>query len=93
MTDAIDLVFDGPRGASLTVALAHLATPTLILQGSRDTLGNRHDVARYRLSPAVRLHWMKDGDHGFKPRKSSGRTERDNWEEGIAAVAGFLGGL
>ncbi|MDP6603584.1 MAG: alpha/beta hydrolase [Rhodospirillales bacterium] len=73
--------------------LAALATPTLIVQGDRDSLGARADVRDYALSAAVGLHWLADGDHGFKPRKASGRTERENWEEGLEAAAGFLEGL
>lgn len=81
-----------PPGARID-HLATLATPTLIVQGSRDSLGNREDVRGYALSAAVRVHWLADGDHGFKPRKASGRTERQNWVEGLAASAGFLEGL
>ena len=73
--------------------MANLATPTLILQGARDTLGNADEVAGYDLAPAVRVHWLADGDHGFKPRKGSGRTEAQNWDEAIAALADFVGGL
>jgi predicted alpha/beta-hydrolase family hydrolase len=73
-----------------TEHLAALATPTLIVQGSRDALGDRDEVAGYTLSPAIRLVWLEDGDHGFKPRKTSGRSERQNWDEGIAAVADFM---
>ena len=47
----------------------------------------------YKLSPAVRVHWLADGDHGFKPRKASGLSEFDNWRLAIAAVAAFAGGL
>lgn len=73
--------------------LAALSTPTLICQGTRDTLGNAEDVKGYDLSPAVQIHWLDDGDHGFKPRKASGLTEKDNWEDAIRAVATFLKGL
>lgn len=73
--------------------LATLATPTLIVQGTRDTLGNVADVAGYELSPAIRVHWLADGDHSFRPRRSSGRTEHDNWGEAIAGLAEFLDGL
>jgi predicted alpha/beta-hydrolase family hydrolase len=34
--------------------------------------------------------WMKDGDHSFKPRKSSGRTEDENLREAVDAIVGFL---
>jgi predicted alpha/beta-hydrolase family hydrolase len=70
--------------------LRHLTTPTLIVQGTRDALGSRETVTGYELSPTIRLHWLEDGDHSFKPRKASGRTEAQNWAEGIAAVADFL---
>lgn len=73
--------------------LAALQTPTLIVQGARDSLGNRDEVAGYALSAAIRLHWLVDGDHGFKPRKASGLSERENWDRGIARVAEFVLGL
>ena len=72
-----------------TAHLADLRTPTLILQGTRDQFGNRDDVAGYALSPAIRVHWLEGGDHSFKPLKASGRTERQNVEEAIAAAADF----
>lgn len=73
--------------------LKALQTPTLIVQGERDALGTREDVSGYSLSPAIHMHWLADGDHSFKPRKASGRTEEQNWEEGIAAVADFVNGV
>ena len=69
--------------------LRELKTPTLIVQGERDAFGNKDDVAAYKLSKAIHVHWLPDGDHSFKPRKASGRTERENLEEGVAAVAEF----
>jgi hypothetical protein len=36
---------------------------------------------------------MTDGDHSFKPRKSSGRTEADNLEEAVAASVAFVQAL
>ena len=76
-----------------TAHLATLGTPTLILQGTRDALGARDEVAAYNLSPAIRLGWLEDGDHGFKPRKASGRTETQAWDEAIAATADFAAAL
>jgi predicted alpha/beta-hydrolase family hydrolase len=58
-----------------TVHLQEIKTPTLICQGSRDPFGSREEVLGHTLSPAIRIHWLEDGDHGFKPRKVSGRTE------------------
>jgi len=76
-----------------TAHLATLRTPTLILQGTRDPLGAPDEVAGYTLSPAIRLHWLDDGDHSFKPRKASGRTEAQAWEEAITAIADFAAAL
>jgi len=76
-----------------TQHLEAIKTPTLILQGERDSFGSRDDVAAYKLSPAVQMHWLKDGDHSFKPRKKSGRTEQQNWEEAINELTAFVGSL
>ena len=73
-----------------TAHLAHLRAPTLVVQGTRDPFGGREEVAGYALSPAIRVHWMEDGDHSFKPRASSGRTEKQNLAEAIEAVREFV---
>jgi predicted alpha/beta-hydrolase family hydrolase len=72
-----------------TAHLARLATPALIVQGTRDRLGNGDEVAGYSLSSAIRLHWIADGDHDLVPRKRSGRTPIQNWDEAVDAVARF----
>ena len=72
-----------------TAHLAELRTPALIIQGTRDTFGGPDDVAGYSLSPAIRILWLEDGDHSWKPRRASGRTEQENLDAGIAAVAEF----
>jgi len=73
--------------------LKTIKTPTLIMQGERDPFGTREDVAGYKLSKAVRVAWMPDGDHSFTPRKASGRTEKQNWQEAVDKVAGFAQSL
>ena len=70
--------------------LGTIKTPTLIVQGERDPFGNREEVARYKLSSAVRVAWLDDGDHSFKPRKTSGRTEQQNWEAALDEIVTFL---
>ncbi len=85
-----------PTGTPERLRVEHLktiATPTLICQGARDAFGNREEVAVYRLSPNIRIHWLEDGDHSFKPRKSSGRTEKQNGREAVAEIAAFVEGL
>src|SRR5262249_53548389 len=82
-----------PVGKPERLRVAHLhqiATPTLIVQGTRDPFGNREEVAGYSLSSAIRIHWLEDGDHDFKPRKSSGTNQEQHWREAIATVAAFV---
>lgn len=83
----------GQPAKTRTAHLEHLRTPTLVVQGTRDPFGVPEEVAGYRLSPAIRLVWLEDGDHSFKPRASSGRTEAQNVREAVAAVAGFVRAL
>ena len=70
--------------------LEHLKTPALFLQGERDAFGTREEVARYHLSKEIRIFFLPDGDHSFKPRASSGRTEPQNLAEAVALVTAFL---
>lgn len=73
-----------------TAHLETLRTPTLIVQGTRDTFGTREEVEGYALSDAIELAWMEDGDHSFKPRKRSGRTLEQNLETAIEASFEFI---
>ncbi|HEX9286892.1 MAG TPA: alpha/beta fold hydrolase [Thermoanaerobaculia bacterium] len=76
-----------------TEHLEALKTPALIVQGTRDSFGSPDDVAGYRLSPAIRVVWLEDGDHSWKPRASSGRTEAQNMADALAAIREFLTAL
>lgn len=76
-----------------TEHLASMKTPTLIVQGTRDPFGVPDEVKTYRLAKKVRVHWLEDGDHSFKPRKKSGRTEEQNWADAVEAVHQFVAGL
>ena len=85
-----------PPGAPDRLRTAHLetlATPTLIVQGARDTFGSREEIEGYRLSPAIRIAFLEGGDHSFKPPARSGRTEAQNLAEAIGLVADFVLGL
>jgi hypothetical protein len=70
--------------------LSRMSSPALFCQGERDPFGNRAEVARYDLPSNIRLCWLADGDHGFEPRKSSGRTLEQNLDEAVVAIAAFL---
>jgi hypothetical protein len=81
-----------PAGKPDKLRVEHLKTvetPMLIVQGERDALGNKDDVASYDLSDNIQFHWLPDGDHSFKPRKLSGRSQTDNWNEAIHVTAEF----
>src|SRR5262245_26369021 len=73
-----------------TAHLEAIRTSTLIVQGTRDPFGVPDEVARYRLSPAIRLTWVEDGDHDLRPRVASGRSHAGNLREACDAVAAFL---
>lgn len=71
--------------------LKQIKTPTLLLQGERDTFGSRVELADFHFSSAVSVHWLTDGDHGFKPRKSSGLCEQDNLQQAASRIRQFVG--
>ena len=73
-----------------TEHLQALATPTLILQGERDTFGKRGEVETYGLSTAIQLGWLTTGDHSFKPTRSSGLSEADNWQAAVTIADQFM---
>lgn len=73
-----------------TKHLETLRTPALILQGTRDPFGGPDEVAGYGLSPAIRVEWIEEGDHSFKPPARSDRTEAQNLDRAIAAAADLL---
>ena len=82
-----------PAGKTDRLRVEHLKaieTPTLIAQGERDALGNKDEVNGYELSEKVQVCWLPDGDHSFKPRKKSGRSLTDNWNDAIRIVAEFV---
>ncbi len=77
-----------------TAHLADLQTPTLIVQGTRDPFGTQGEVAGYKLSPAIELLWLEDGDHDLKPRrKLSGFTAADHLRTMATRVAAWSAGL
>ncbi len=73
--------------------LENLKTPTLIVQGERDSFGKPDEVEGYKLSAKIRLAWMPDGDHSLKPRKSSGRSLEENLSATVDVIAAFVKGL
>jgi uncharacterized protein len=73
-----------------TAHLADLKTPTLIVQGTRDPFGTPEEVATYRLSKAIEILWLEDGDHDLKPRKKiSGFSAADHLKTMAEHVAAW----
>lgn len=73
-----------------TEHLATLSTPTLIVQGERDALGNREEVAGYALAPAIEVQWIATADHDLKPLKSSGLSQAQVLADTAAWIAAFV---
>ena len=85
-----------PTGRPATLRVAHLEnlkTPALFLQGERDTLGSREEISGYTLSASIRVTFLPDGDHSFKPRKTSGHSYQENMESAIREIVAFCVGL
>ncbi len=73
-----------------TAHLEEIKTRTLICQGARDTFGNEAEVGGYGLSPRIRVRWLPDGDHSFKPRKGSGSTAEQHRALALQYILAFL---
>lgn len=74
------------RGEHLT----EICTPTLILQGERDTFGTKEECQSFVFSDAIQLDFIPDGDHGFKPRVKSGFTEKSNRSLVVSKMMAFI---
>ncbi|MEZ4872134.1 MAG: alpha/beta family hydrolase [Bdellovibrionales bacterium] len=70
--------------------LKSLKTPTLILQGERDSMGSKQDIQGYSLSHKIRVSFLEDGDHSFKPRKKSGFSQEDHMETAATKIFDFI---
>ena len=76
-----------------TAHLDDLRTPALIVQGERDSFGDRDEVPGFGLPERIRIAWITDGDHGYMPRKRSGVTIEENIAAAATAAATFLSQL
>ena len=86
-----------PMGKPTQLRTAHLEKlkcPALIVQGTRDIMGTRDEVAGYKLSKAIEILWLEDGDHDLKPRKAvSGFTAAGHMKTMATRVAEWAKGL
>nr|WP_093397566.1 alpha/beta fold hydrolase [Halopseudomonas xinjiangensis] len=72
-----------------TEHLQHIATPTLIVQGTRDPFGKPDEVSGYMLGGKVRVEWLETGDHDFRPLKASGLSQQILVEQAADASVRF----
>jgi predicted alpha/beta-hydrolase family hydrolase len=98
--EAVGLVCLGypfhPIGKPDRLRVEHLhdiRKPVLVIQGERDGLGSREQVAGYRLPDHFQFEWLCDGDHSFKPRKASGYTLEQHQQQAVEIMAGWIKSL
>lgn len=70
--------------------LESMKIPALILQGERDSMGSLEKVPSFKLSKKIKVKWVKDGDHSFKPKKASGLSLEDNLEFAADSIHEFM---
>jgi predicted alpha/beta-hydrolase family hydrolase len=78
-----------PR-ALRTRHLENIRTRTLVVQGTRDSMGTREEIATYTLSPNIKLVFIEDGDHSLKPRRRSGCDPQAALATAVGAIASFV---
>lgn len=64
--------------------------PILILQGTRDALGNEEEIAGYELSKYCHCVFFADGDHNLKPRVKSGFTHEQHISSAVNKMVMFM---
>ncbi|WP_286262479.1 alpha/beta family hydrolase [Thalassotalea atypica] len=64
--------------------------PTLIIQGERDKLGCKNEIANYHLPKECNIKYMIDGDHDLKPRVKSGYTHQQHIQQASELVEKFI---
>jgi uncharacterized protein len=62
------------------------------VEGSRDPFCPLETLERVRtrIPGHTEVHVVRDGDHSFKVRKSSGRTSDQAWDEVVEAVTDWI---
>ncbi|KID58104.1 alpha/beta hydrolase [Pseudoalteromonas luteoviolacea] len=82
-----------PPGKPEKLRIEHfgdIPCPFLVLQGERDTFGNKTEVSALQLDATPEYFWLPDGDHSLKPRKASGITEAQNRDAAAQKAVQFI---
>lgn len=64
--------------------------PVLIVQGDRDTLGNKAEIINYQLPEHCQCVFLDDGDHSLKPRVKSGFTYQAHKKSAVEKIVTFI---
>lgn len=73
-----------------TEHLQSLVVPVMMVQGTRDAMGTREEIAVMTLDDALTFIWLEDGNHDLKPRKASGFSHQEHMDTAAVAVADFV---
>ena len=80
----------GKPDKTRTAHLESMSKPMIIIQGERDTFGTQQEIRQYSLANIIEMAFLSDGDHSFKPRKASGKTQQAHIESAAILVADFI---
>jgi predicted alpha/beta-hydrolase family hydrolase len=64
--------------------------PVLIVQGERDSLGNKTEIISYKLAEYCQCVFLDDGDHSLKPRVKSGFTYEAHMSRAVEEIVQFI---
>ena len=70
--------------------LFDLDVPLLILQGERDTFGNKSEIDTYQLPHSIQLDYLEAADHSFKPLKSSSFSTQQHIHTAAKSTLTFI---
>ncbi len=70
--------------------LVNAKKPVLIVQGDRDTLGNKAEIISYQLAEHCQCIFLEDGDHSLKPRVKSGFTQQAHMNSAVEEIVQFI---
>ena len=82
-----------PPGKKDTLRVAHfcdIKVPFCVVQGERDTFGKRDELSTLADTSPATIHWIQDGDHSLVPRKKSGLTQQQNWQQAADIAVRFI---
>ena len=69
--------------------LKTLATPAVLIQGTRDPFGTPDEVHAYELSASIQVDWLEGADHSLKPPRKSPVSWQKNLEHATRRFVAF----